>query len=185
MSLSVCVDETMSKWLKPANKSKQVALDWKPFIARLGLEGICSYTDAVPFCPSPEKASRREFGHCHPVQQHGFGLFPQLSVRKTLGEGRAEGLQYTSRTCSLLSFSTYRSAPYPEWRWHRCNPASNFLGGIKKKKKQLEDKFGPEGGVNPQTLCRSISAAHHNPPGRLCPRCQLFQNWLQLKSTCS
>lgn len=85
--------------------------------------------------PALRKPAGGEFGHCHPIQQHGFGLFPQLSIRKTLGEGRAEGLQRASRTCSLLSFSTYRSAPFPECRWHRCNPASNFLGGIKKKKK--------------------------------------------------
>lgn len=79
------VDETMSKWLKPANKRKQVAPDRKPFVARLGLEGTCSYICPVPLCPSPEKASRRGGWALSPHLAAWFWTLPPASHEEDVG----------------------------------------------------------------------------------------------------
>lgn len=83
--LFVFVDEAMSKRLEPANKRKQVALNWEPFIARLGPEGTCSYTHPVPFCPSPEKVSRRGGWALSPHLPAWFQTLSPASHEEDLG----------------------------------------------------------------------------------------------------
>lgn len=55
------------KLLQTGNKRKQVAPDWKPFIARFGLEGPNSCTHPIPFHPSSGRGSR----------SRGWALSPQ------------------------------------------------------------------------------------------------------------
>lgn len=144
----------------PANKRKQVALDWKPFIVRFGLEDTCSHTCPVPFCSSPEEGSRRQGWAPWP---HSAAWCWALPIRKTSGEGRAEGLQHTSGTCSLL-YHTVSCPERPRVTLAQMQPGQHLSRGHLKItiiKKKLEDKFGPEDGVNPKTLCRSISATLH------------------------
>lgn len=132
--------------------------------------------------PALRKPAGGEAGHRHPTQQHGFGLFLQLPIRKTLGESRAEGLHHTSRTCSSSLFSMCHSVPCPEPP--RVTAAQRQLGqhlswgNFRKKKKnnqKLEDKFGPEDGVNPKTFCRSVSAAYRKPRQTLPPGVNYFK----------